>query len=85
MTRQLFFAIALIGIGGLLNSAAQAQAWQCEDNSSNCLGRCADRDGGAGGHQKRCLNYCDRQLVRCTVRAAERPVNWTGHRRRPAS
>ncbi len=46
MTRQLFFAIALIGIGGLLNSPAQAQPWQCEDNSSNCLGRCADREEG---------------------------------------
>jgi hypothetical protein len=90
MTRHLFFAITLIGTGGLLNSPAEAQQWQCEDNASNCLGRCADKAGGAGdldGHQNKCLSYCDRQLIRCTVRAAVRPVHRTpiGHQRRPAS
>jgi hypothetical protein len=73
MTRQLFFAIALIGIAALLNSAAEAAtALQCEDKAANCVGRCADKTGGAGdrwGHQTRCLPACDRQLNRCIIRA----------------
>jgi hypothetical protein len=90
MTRHLFFAITLLGTGGLLTSPAEAQEWQCEDNFSNCLGRCSDRPGGAGdwhGHQNKCSTYCDRQVIRCTVRAAARPVYWKsiGHQRRPAS
>jgi len=48
MTRHLFFAITLIGTGMLLSSAAEAQEWQCEDRAANCLGRCADKAGGAG-------------------------------------
>ena len=73
MTRQLFFAITLIGTAVLLNSAAEAvTAVQCEDKAANCLGRCADRTGGAGdlgGHQSKCLLSCDRQLTRCIIRA----------------
>ena len=73
MTRQLFFATTLIGTAVLLNSAAEAAtAAQCEDKAANCLGRCADRTGGAGdlgGHQSKCLLYCDRQLTRCIIRA----------------
>jgi hypothetical protein len=73
MTRQLFFATTLIGTAVLLNSAAEAAtAVQCEDKSANCLGRCADRTGGAGdwgGHQSKCLLFCDRQLTRCIIRA----------------
>jgi len=73
MTRQLFFAITLIGSAVLLNSAAEAAtALQCEDKASNCLGRCADKTGGAGdrrGHQSKCLVSCDRQLNRCVIRA----------------
>jgi hypothetical protein len=74
MTRQLFFAITLIGTGALLlNSAANAvTALQCEDRTANCIGRCADRTGGAGdwgGHQNKCLPNCIRQLTRCTIRA----------------
>jgi hypothetical protein len=90
MPRHLLFAIALIGTGGLLNSPAEAQEWQCEDNASNCMGRCSDRPGGAGdwnGRENKCMNICERRLIRCIVRAAARPVNWTpmGHQRRPAS
>jgi hypothetical protein len=72
MTRQLFLAITLIGTAVLLNSAAEAvSAAQCEDRTANCLGRCADRTGGAGdwgGHQNKCLPACDRKLIRCIIR-----------------
>jgi hypothetical protein len=72
MTRHLFFAITLMGTGVLLNSPADAAtALQCEDRIANCIGRCADRTGGAGdwgGHQNKCLPHCDRQLTRCTLR-----------------
>jgi len=70
MTRHLFFAITLIGTGVLLNSPAAAQQWQCEDKNANCLGRCADKAGGAGdwgGHQSKCMR-CDRQLIACYIR-----------------
>ena len=70
MTRHLFFAIALIGTGVLLNSPAAAQQWQCEDKNANCLGRCTDKAGGAGdwgGHQSKCMR-CDRQLIACYIR-----------------
>jgi hypothetical protein len=73
MTWHLFFATTLIGTGVLLNSPAEAAtALQCEDRAANCIGRCADRTGGAGdwgGHQNKCLPYCDRQLIRCLIRA----------------
>jgi len=73
MTRQLFFAITLIGTAMLLNSGAEAAtALQCEDKTANCLGRCPDRTAGAGdlgGRQSKCLASCDRQLTRCIIRA----------------
>jgi hypothetical protein len=77
MARHLFFAITLIGTGGLLNLPAEAAgiSWRCEDNNSTCLGRCADPAGGAGdwhGHQNKCLFSCDRRLVRCVTRATTR-------------
>jgi hypothetical protein len=72
MTRHFFFAITLMGTGVLLNSPGEATtALQCEDRNANCIGRCADRTGGAGdwgGRQNKCLPYCDRQLIRCTLR-----------------
>ena len=71
MTRHLFLAIALIGIGVLLDRPAEAQHWRCEDRAANCLGRCTDKAGGAGdweGRQSKCLR-CDRQLISC-VRSA---------------
>ena len=73
MTRQLFFAITLIGTGVLFNSKAEATtAFQCEDRAANCTGRCADFTGGGGdfrGHQNKCVVSCDRQVTRCLIRA----------------
>jgi len=74
MPRHLFFffAITLISTGALLNSPAEAATTQqCEDKAANCVGRCADMTGGAGdwgGHQNKCLPYCDRRLIRCIIR-----------------
>jgi hypothetical protein len=68
MTRQLFFAITLIGTGVLLNSPAEAvTAARCEDQAANCVGRCANPNSGTG--QSKCVNYCDRQVTRCLIRA----------------
>jgi len=55
MARHLFFAITLIGIGVLLNSPAEAvtDAPRCEDRAANCVGRCANPDGGA--NQNKCI------------------------------
>jgi hypothetical protein len=66
MTRHLFFMIALIGTGALLNSPAEAQHWRCEDRAANCLGRCTDRAAGISdwGHAYKCFR-CDRQLIKC--------------------
>ena len=74
MSRQLLFAITLIGTERLLpNSAATAvTALQCEDRAANCIGRRSDRTGGAGdwgGHQNNVLPNCVRQLDRLTIRA----------------
>jgi hypothetical protein len=73
MTRHLLFAITLIGTGVLLSSAAKAvTAMECEERAANCIGRCADRTGGAGdwgGHQNKCLPNCVRRLDRCTIRS----------------
>ena len=72
MTRQLFFAITILGTGALLNSpSGMADQLQCQDRGVNCLGKCADRAGGAGdlgGHQNKCLLYCSRQQAKCMVR-----------------
>ena len=73
MTRQLFFAITLIGTGVLFDQKAEATtAFQCEDRAANCTGRCADFAGGGGdfrGHQNKCAVSCDRQVTRCLIRA----------------
>jgi hypothetical protein len=72
MTRQLFFAITLIGTGILLNAQAEAvTASRCEDRAANCVGRCASLTGGAGdlgGHQNKCMRYCDQQVIKCLIR-----------------
>lgn len=71
MTRQVLFAITLIGAAALLNSPGEAQVWRCEDRAANCLGRCIDRMGGAGdwlGHPSKCLR-CDRRLIQCVRNA----------------
>jgi hypothetical protein len=74
MTRQLFVAVTILGAGALLNSlSGMANEMQCQDRNVNCLGKCADPTGGAGdlgGHQNQCLQYCSRQLVRCSIRNA---------------
>lgn len=73
MTRQLFFAITLIGTGVILNAPAQAVSpLRCEDQASNCVGRCANYTGGAGdfgGHQNLCMRACDRRVIQCLIRA----------------
>jgi hypothetical protein len=75
MARPLFFAIALIGIGVLLNSPAEAvSAARCEDQTANCVGRCANPAGGA--NQNKCMSYCDRQVTRCLIRAYGAARRW---------
>lgn len=74
MTRHLVLAISLISIGLLLSSPGEAQQWRCEDQAANCLGRCADRAGGAGdwgGRQSKCLR-CDWRLIKCVRNATIR-------------
>ena len=70
MTRHLFFAIALIGTGVLLNSPSEAQHWRCEDRFANCLGNCTDRLAGISdwGRLNKCWR-CDRQVTRCVINA----------------
>ena len=69
MTRQLFFAITLTGIGIFLNSPAEAvkDALRCEDRAANCVGRCANPGGGTNSNK--CMWYCDRQVNACLIRA----------------
>jgi hypothetical protein len=68
MTRYLFFAITLIGAGVLLNAPAEAvSAARCEDQFSNCVGRCANP--GAGTNDNRCMNRCNRQVNICLIRS----------------
>ena len=66
MARQLFFAITIIGVS-FLNSSAEANAARCEDQASNCVGRCANPGGGTNNNK--CMGYCDRQVTRCLIRA----------------
>jgi hypothetical protein len=68
MARHLFFAIALIGTGVLLNSPVRAvtDAAQCEDRAANCVGRCANPGGGT--NDNKCMRSCDRQVTRCMTR-----------------
>jgi hypothetical protein len=68
MTRQLFFAIALIGTGVLLFSPAEAAtAFRCEDQAANCVGRCANPGGGT--NDNKCMSRCDKRVIKCLVRA----------------
>lgn len=71
MTRHLFFAIILLATGVFVSPPAQADPMmRCEDRAANCIGRCSDRAAGAGdwgGHQNKCLPYCDRQRDRCVL------------------
>jgi hypothetical protein len=74
MARQLFFAITLMGIGGLLNSPVHAvqDAAQCEDQAANCVGRCANPGGGT--NQNKCMLSCDRHVTSCLIRAHGAPA-----------
>jgi hypothetical protein len=77
MARHLFLAITLIGI---LNSPAEAMldAARCEDQAANCMGGCANPNGGA--NDNKCMSRCDRQVMRCLIRAHDalgRPFSWS--------
>jgi hypothetical protein len=76
MVRRLFFAIALMGIGGLLNSSAHAatDAAHCENNAANCVGRCANPGGGT--NDSKCMAHCDRQVARCLTRVHDAAGRW---------
>lgn len=69
MTRQLFFAIALVGTGILLIAPAEAATrLQCEDRAVNCEARCTDVTGGAGdvyGHLNTCHQSCAQRVSIC--------------------
>jgi hypothetical protein len=69
MAQHLFFAITVVVAGVLLNSPAEAvmNAARCEDQAANCVGRCANPDGGTG--QNKCMSHCDRQVTSCLIRA----------------
>ena len=68
MARHLFFAIILIGTVTFLNSPAGAvTAARCEDQTANCIGRCANPGGGT--NDSKCMNSCGRQVNRCLIRA----------------
>jgi hypothetical protein len=74
MARHLFFAITLIGVAGvLLNSPAEADmgAALCENQFTNCVGRCANP--GSGVNDNKCMRYCDRQVTRCLTRVHGAP------------
>ena len=75
MARNLFFAITLIGTGVLLSSPAEAvTAARCQDQTANCIGRCANPSGGA--NQNPCMSYCDRQVTSCMIRAYDEVRRW---------
>lgn len=76
MARHLFFAITLIGIGVVLNSPAGAgtDPLRCEDQAANCVGRCANPGGGTNNNK--CMQYCDRQVTRCLIRAYSPARQW---------
>jgi hypothetical protein len=77
MARHLFFAITLIGIGALINSQAVAvtNALRCEDNASNCVGRCANP---GGVYVNKCMSRCDQQVALCLKRAHDAPFSVVG-------
>lgn len=75
MARHLFFAIALIGIAGLLNSPAQAMLpLRCDDQAARCT-LCPNPHGGAFPSNK-CVLACDRKVTACLVRAHEADRRW---------
>ena len=68
MARQLFLAITLIGIAGLLNAPAQAMLpIRCDDLAARCT-LCPNPSGGVFPANS-CIMACDRKLTACLVRA----------------
>ena len=76
MARQLIFAITLMGIGLLFNSQAKAvtDAPHCENNASNCVGRCANPGGGT--NNSKCMSACDRRVIVCLTRSHDAERRW---------
>ncbi len=75
MARHVFFAITLITTAMLLNLPAKAvKAARCEDQAANCVGRCANPSGGT--YQNKCMIYCDRQVISCSIRAYDQERRW---------
>ena len=77
MPRHPFFAITLLGIGGVfLTSAAEASmaAALCENQFKNCVGKCANP--GSGVNENRCMWYCDRHVKRCLIRVHDLSRGW---------
>ena len=75
MARHLFLAITLIGIGGLLNSPAQAMTpVRCDDQAARCS-LCTNPHGGAYPSNK-CLSSCDWKVTACLVRAHDAARRW---------
>jgi hypothetical protein len=77
MPRHLFFAITLLSVVGvLLNSPTEASmgAALCENQFTNCVGRCANP--GSGVNNNKCMRYCDRQVTRCSIRAHDATLRW---------
>jgi hypothetical protein len=68
MARHLFFAITLLGVVGVLSPAkADMAAALCENQFTNCVGRCANP--GSGVNNSKCMRYCDVQVTSCLTRA----------------
>jgi hypothetical protein len=78
MSRHLFFAITLIGVVGvLLTSPANAspmRAALCENQASNCVGRC--HNPGGGTNDSKCMFYCDKQVKLCLIRVYGAASRW---------
>ena len=79
MARHLFFAITLIGIGMLFHSPAEASlaAAICENNASNCVGRCANPGGGT--FDNKCMRRCDAGVTKCLIRVHDAPMRRVTH------
>jgi hypothetical protein len=73
--RILLATITLVGVWFLLNAPAGAvSAVRCEDQFSNCVGRCANPGGGT--NDNRCMNRCNRHVNYCLVRAHGAVWGW---------
>lgn len=75
MTRQLCFALALIGSAVFLNAPARAVTdVACEEQAASCVGRCANPGGAV--NDNRCMNRCSRQANACLTRAHGAARQW---------